>query len=219
MRTILRTCRPVTLAAATLLALAPAWLGAQTIYRIVGPDGSVSFTDRAPTGSGQATQLGPGGRAASGGNGAGELSFELRQLMSRYPVTLYTGDNCEPCAAGRSMLNSRGVPYTERTVKTNEDINELQRLTGNITVPVLSIGGQQLKGYSSGEWQQYLNAAGYPNNSRLPAGYRNPPASPLVPIPEAPASGSAQTEPSREAPPPAPPPPPPPPGNPAGIVF
>jgi glutaredoxin len=199
--------------AGALLVLLASAACAQPIYRIVGPDGKVTFTDRPPVGDEKATALGPGGRSVADGVGSGELSFELRQLMSRYPVTLYTGDDCEPCSAGRSLLNARGVPYTEHTVRTPSDVDVLQRLSGAATVPVLTIGGQRIKGYSNAEWNQYLDAAGYPSASRLPPGYRNPPASPLAPIPEAPA---ASTPPPQEV---APPPPPPPPPNPAGIIF
>jgi len=198
--------------AAALLALLPSLAGAQAIYRIVGPDGKVTFSDRPPVGDEKATPLGPSGRATADGTGSAELSFELRQLMSRYPVTLYSSGGCEPCNAGRSLLNMRGIPYTERTVNTPLDMEALQKLSGNTAVPVLTIGGQRLQGFSSSEWNQYLDAAGYPAASRLPSGYRNPPASPLAPIPAAPANA---------LPPPdaAPPPLPPPPSNPSGIIF
>jgi glutaredoxin len=201
-------------AAVAALALFASLAHAQPIYRIVGPDGKVSFSDRPPVGKEKVTPLGPGGRAPDSGSGGSELSFELRQLMSRYPVTLYTGDDCEPCSSGRSLLSGRGIPYTERTVKTSSDLEVLQRLGGGATVPMLTIGGQRLKGFSSAEWNQYLDAAGYPASSRLPAGYRNPPALPLAPpIPEAPPA--AQRPPAE----PEPTPPPPPPPNPSGIIF
>ena len=187
--------------AAALLALLPSWAGAQAIYRIVGPDGKVTFADRPPAGNEKATVLGSGGRATADGTGSAELSFELRQLMSRYPVTLYSSDGCEPCNAGRSLLNMRGVPYTERTVNTPLDTDALQKLSGNTAVPVLTIGGQRLQGFSSSEWNQYLDAAGYPAASRLPSGYRNPPASPLAPIAAAPAK--AMPPPDAAPPPPA----------------
>lgn len=202
-----------------LAALLPALASAQAIYRIVGPDGRVSFSDKPPVSADEkATALSSGGRSAAGGSG--ELPFELRQLISRYPVTLYTGDNCEPCNAGRSLLNNRGIPFSERTVKTPMDVQALQQLSGGATVPVLTIGGQRIKGFLNADWNQYLDAAGYSNSSRLPTSYRNPPASPLAPMSETP-SASAQ---------PAPPPPPvqeaappepaaPSPNNPTGIVF
>lgn len=210
---IVANLRWVAITAGAVLVLAPSLASSQPIYRIVGPDGKVSFSDRPPVGNGKTTTLGPGGRAPADDEGAASLSFELRQLTSRYPVTLYTGDGCEPCSAGRSMLAARGVPYSERTVTTPQDAEALRKLTGEQSLPVLTIGGQQLRGFSAGEWEQYLNAAGYPKTSRLPSGYRNPPASPLAPA--APTAGT-QPAPAQDA---APPPPPPAPSNPAGIVF
>lgn len=204
--------------AALVLAVAPAWLAAQGIYRIVGPDGKVSFSDKPPATQDKVTPLSPGGRAPSAdGGGSGDLPFELRQVIARYPVTLYTGDNCEPCNAGRSLLNSRGVPFTERTIKTAKDIEALQRMGIQPSVPALTIGGQQVKGFLDSEWNDYLNAAGYPQTSRLPSGYRNPPAQALVPATEAEAPRAAA--PAAPTTPDVASPPPPSPSNPTGIIF
>ena len=46
---------------ATLVALATA-AQAQQVYRIVGPDGKVTFSDRAPSGGAEAAQAGSGQR-------------------------------------------------------------------------------------------------------------------------------------------------------------
>jgi glutaredoxin len=218
MKNAYRPQRTALLAVAATLALLPALAPAQAIYRIVGPDGRVTFSDKPPATSEKATTLGPGGRSAQPA-GAGELPFELREAMNRYPVTLYTGDNCEPCSAARNLLTRRGVPYTERTITTAQDIDALKRMGMEATVPSATIGGQRLKGYSEGEWEDYLSAAGYPATSRLPSTYRNAPASPLAPVSEA---GSAPTRPATATPAPAPaalPPPGPTPSNPTGIVF
>lgn len=151
---------------------------AQTIYRVVGPDGRVTFSDKPPAASANATTMGTGGRSIGGS--AAALPFELRQVTSKYPVTLYTSSNCAPCGAGRALLSGRGIPFAEKTVTTPEDIDALQRISGENSLPFLTIGGQQIKGYSDAEWTQFLNAAGYPQTSALPASYRNPAATPLV---------------------------------------
>jgi len=204
-------------AAAALLAALPLLAPAQGIYRIVGPDGRVTFSDKPPASSEKATNLGPGGRSAQNA-ATSELPFELREAMNRYPVTLYTGDSCEPCGVARSLLNARGVPYTERTITTAQDIEALKRMGMEATVPTATIGGQRLKGFSEGEWSDYLDAAGYPKTSRLPSGYRNPTASPLVPLAEA-APAPATRPAAAPAAVPSAPPPGPTPDNPTGIVF
>lgn len=209
-----RTSSAILLIAA--LAALP-WTGAQAqqMYRIVGPDGKVTFTDRAPD-----TQTAPAavGNTAAASAGAG-LPFELREIAGRYPVTLYTGNDCTPCVSARNLLVNRGVPFTERTVNTNEDIAALQRISGANSLPFGSIGGQQLSGFSDAEWTQYLDAAGYPKQSQLPATYRRAPATPLVAVVErTPAPANRAPAPSAR-PAPAPAAPGPTPSNPAGITF
>jgi glutaredoxin len=116
------------------------------------------------------------------------LPLELRQLAARFPVTLYTAADCAPCDAGRQLLQRRGVPYSERTVASDDDAAALERLVGGRSVPALTIGAQALRGLSQAEWTSYLDAAGYPRESRLPRGWTAPPPMPLVqrtPLPQA----------------------------------
>ena len=204
------------LLASLLMTLACAGAQAQGVYRIVGPDGKVTFSDRPP-----ADAQAPAGRAGSTSAPSavgGALPYELKQIATRFPVTIYTGSDCAPCASLRTLLSSRGVPFTERTVATNEDIEALDRLSGTASLPFGTIGGQQLKGYSDVEWTQYLDAAGYPKQSQLPSNYRQAPATPLVaakPVAPAAPSKPAQARPA----PPAPATDGPTKSNPAGIRF
>lgn len=213
-----------TLAATGLLAALPAT--AQGVYRIVGPDGRVTFSDQPPPAANARPQAGSGGSSSGSGSATGgvQLPFELRQTASRYPVVLYTGENCAPCNSGRNLLGSRGIPYTEKTITTSEDAEALRRLSGDASLPFLTIGGQKLRGYLETEWTQYLNAAGYPKQSALPPGYRQPAPAPLVAIKPVPGTPSATGgAPAANAPgtaaPPAEIPVQPPADNPAGIRF
>jgi glutaredoxin len=134
--------------------------------------------------------------------------------MGRFPVTLYTSDDCSPCEAGRRVLQGRGVPFTERRVLNEDDAEALTRLSGGRSVPTLTIGSQALRGFSEGDWQSYLDAAGYPRESRLPRSYRPPAATPLVQRQaEAPPAAPAAAAPAPVAPPPATAP------SPSGIRF
>ena len=155
-------------------------LQAQTIYRIVGPDGRLTFSDKAPQDLAKASATTSGGRAVPASEPG--LPYELRQVVARYPVTLYAGASCGPCNAGRQLLQRRGVPFTEYAVSSNEDIEALQRISGDNSLPFLAIGGQKIKGFSESEWVQFLSAANYPATSMLPPTYRNSPAKPLVAV-------------------------------------
>ncbi len=197
---------------------------AQSVYRIVGPDGKVTFSDKPPVTAATVNVTGPGGKPVPVRAEETVLPFELRQSMARYPVTLYTGTACVPCTAGRLLLQGRGVPYTELSVTSNADIDALQRISGETSLPFLTIGGQKIKGYSQTEWTQVLNAASYPTSSRLPSGFNFAPAKPLVTtqqaettaLPGVPATAPPAASPSAAAPLPAP-------GanstNPTGIKF
>ena len=210
--------------ATLLMTLACAAVQAQNVYRIVGPDGKVTFSDRPPAdGTAQPARV----TGADSGSGDAVLPVSLRQVAGRFPVTLYTGNDCAPCASARTFLTSRGIPFTERTVTSNEDIAAFQRLSGSSSLPFGTIGGQQLIGFSESEWTQYLDAAGYPKQSQLPRNYRSPAPTPLVavkpaeaaPATAAPASAAARSSTARPPRPPAPVNQGPTPSNPAGIQF
>ena len=213
-----------TLAALGAAALAPT-ATAQGVFRIVGPDGRVSFSDKPPATTPAKAPATAGAIQPAPTGSAGALPFELRQVSAKYPVSLYTSADCAPCGAGKAFLTSRGVPFAEKTITSREDFDALQRLAGDTSLPLLTIGGQQIKGYSDGEWQQFLDAAGYPKAPLLPASYRNVAAAPLVIVQRAvvPAGDGQGAEPAAagQRPPIAPRPAAPGPtgDNPAGIKF
>jgi glutaredoxin len=215
-----------------LLALAcvAAWglsAHAQPVYRVVGPDGKVTFSDKPPADAKPAATAGGGSRPT---DNKPALPYELQQLAGKYPVTLYSANGCGPCDSGRALLTKRGIPFTEKTVNTNEDLTAFGRISKENALPLLMIGGQAVKGFSDSEWSSYLDAAGYPKQSALPASYKPAAAEPLSPLKtaaQAPApsdAGPAGTTASETRPsiPPRPRPAAPPatnPNNPAGIRF
>lgn len=179
-----RSATGLALGLCLLVAAAPA--AAQ--YKVVGPDGKVSYTDRPPAGT-KAQPVSSG--SAGGGVPTSNLPYELKQVVSRFPVTIYTSSDCNPCDNGRALLKQRGVPFSERTVTTSDDLAALKKAEGVDNLPVLRIGGQQLRGFSSEEWNSYLTTAGYPAQSKLPANYSAPAPTPLAPKPTATASDRA----------------------------
>ena len=99
------------------------------VFRIVGPDGRVTFSDKPPS-DGKATAA-PTVTMSGGGSSVASLPVEVRTAATRFPVTLYTGPDCQPCLLARSFLTNRGVPYTEKTISTADDAQALQRLSGD----------------------------------------------------------------------------------------
>jgi glutaredoxin len=204
-----RTVRGAALWLASLLLAAGA---AQAQYKVEGPDGSVTYTDRPPTtANAKVTPIGRNAIAAAAAaaaattNAESLLPLELRTAMQRHPVTLYTSESCSPCDAARRLLQQRGVPFVERRVSSEEDVGALERLTGARTVPALSIGAQPLRGFNDVDWTNYLDAAGYPKQSRLPRAWQAQPPRPLVERASAAAPApAAAPEPAAQAAPAAP---------------
>ena len=213
-------CFRSTAARAAAIAAAASWLvgAAHAQFKVVGPDGSVTYTDRPPATAtpGRVTEMGRRVSPEPATPAGPALPADLARLAQRFPVTLYTSANCAPCDAGRTLLQARGVPYTERTVATNEDIAAFERIAGGRTLPALTIGAQALTGFSDIDWAAYLDAAGYPRTSRLPAGWAAAPATPLVarasgpppaapptPVPAPQAAAAPEAPATPAAPPPA----------------
>lgn len=202
------TRRRAALCAVLWFVASPAW----ALYKVVGPDGRVTYTDRAPT-----TQPSRALKANGGSTATDALPYELQKLISRYPVVLYTGNNCTPCDTGRQLLKARGVPFTEKTVSTSEDIRQFRSQESTDQLPTVRIGQKQLSGLQHAEWTTYLDAAGYPARSALPPGYQYPAPTPLVPPEPKPSNASGTPDAATGA---SAVPSPNPPGNaPAGIRF
>jgi len=148
------------------------------LYKWVGPDGRITYSDTPPPAAAK-VETKPIGSAAPASGAA--LPYELAQAVRNHPVTLYSTANCIPCDDGRKLLNDRGVPFTEKTVSTNEDIAALRAAGGDGNLPLLTVGRTPQHGFEPGAWNTALTAAGYPASSQLPKSYRNPPAAPAAP--------------------------------------
>ncbi len=108
------------------------------------------------------------------------LPYQVRRAASNFPVMLFTAKNCPPCVTARNFLNKRGVPFAERTVETSDDAMEFQRLTNAEGVPVVTLGTQPLVAFNPDDWNNALDATGYPQTSMLPPSFKQEPARPLT---------------------------------------
>lgn len=148
------------------------------LYKWVAPDGTVSYSDTPPPASVSKVE-----RKSYGGGGSSltDLPYELAAAAKGNPVTLYTMANCAACDAGRKLLNERGIPFSEKTVTNNDDIERLRQLSGNTQLPVLAVGLNKQTGFESDRWGNALTAAGYPTSNKLPKSYSNPAPEPAAP--------------------------------------
>jgi glutaredoxin len=183
------------LAALLLLPL----LAQAQLYRWVDETGKVHYSDRVPESGAKNIEK----KALAAAPGSSPLPYALQQAVENFPVELYTSDACkDTCAQARALLDKRGVPYKEYTVVDQADIDNLKKLSGGSSVPVLTVGKEVYKGFEPGIFKTALDTAGYPATSLLPPGTQartpapkpaNKPAAGTGGTPAAPASSAEGT--------------------------
>lgn len=80
------------------------------------------------------------------------------------PVKLYTSAQCGGlCDEARNVLASRRVSFQEVEVSFDapETLEELKRVSGGETVPVLVVGGRLQRGFDSATYHNLLEASGF----------------------------------------------------------
>ncbi len=135
--------------------------GAQ-LYRWTDESGKVHYTDTPPPANAKNVQkkasARPGAEAA-----AAQQPYALQQAVKNFPVTIYTSKNCgDPCMKGLEYLKKRGVPFTEKVVAKQDEIDELTKLAGAPRVPVMVVGVTVQQEYGEQNWSDALDSAGYP---------------------------------------------------------
>lgn len=137
--------------------------GAQTTYKWVDPvTKRTVFSDQPPPPgtrnvSTQETKQAP----------ADSLPYATKIAVEKYPVTLFTTVNCtEACASARGFLRTRGIPFSERVIKTPSELAELSKEQGaEPRFPALKVGTQpSIVGFEAGGWGNLLDLAGYPKS-------------------------------------------------------
>ena len=154
--------RPIILATVVLTA---SLAGAQTTtYRWIDKaTGQTVYSDQPPPPGATQVVTKAGPERADGQ----QLPYATRQAAEKFPVTLYTAASCtDPCKLARDLLNGRGVPFSEKMLKTDEDTAELAKKLGSeASVPSLFVGQQSFKGIESAAWNNLLDLAGYPKSA------------------------------------------------------
>ncbi len=147
---------------ASLLVTA-ATAAAQTTYRWQDPaTGRTVLSDRPPPANVKASSQ----TKTAEGDEETSLPYSIRQASERFPVVLYTNRSCTSCKLARTLLEGRGVPFTEKEIATEQDVTEANKLFGSeLLVPSVTVGRQSVKGFNPNAWNDLLDAAGYPTRA------------------------------------------------------
>nr|MBL8409818.1 glutaredoxin family protein [Dechloromonas sp.] len=142
------------------LAMASVCVQAQT-YRWIDSAGRTVISDTPPPGQAKAVT-----RTGDGTTSDDNLPFSIKKAMESFPVTLFTSSDCvDDCRKARDLLNSRGVPFNEKIVQKQDDVEELKQLVGDAFVPTLRVGKQGQRGFEAGAYNNLLDLAGYPKTA------------------------------------------------------
>lgn len=130
------------------------------LYRWVDKSGKVHYGEAPATEAAQVERKKFYAPATQGGE---DLPYETRRAQQSFPVMLYTAGNCtDPCQQARDFLNKRGIPFTEKTLLTQKEVDDFKQQSGSEQAPTLAVGKTYLKGFEAGQWNSELDIAGYP---------------------------------------------------------
>ena len=142
-----------------LLFAACAHASAQGIYRWTDEQGRTVFSDRPPPTAEDSERV-----RVYAGRPDPTPSFRVRVAAERFPVVLYTSNDCAaPCDMARELLRGREVPFDERTISTEDELLAFrERFDGSDVVPSATVGPRKLIGFERDSWSRLLDNAGYP---------------------------------------------------------
>jgi hypothetical protein len=168
----------VILLLAGLMVMSPV-IHASELYRWIDKAGKVNYGDLPPPGATGVERLRFSGNPAQDQ----DLPFETRRAMENFPVTLYVADGCgDSCDQAHALLGNRGIPYSEKLLRSKQDIDAFKQLSGIYNVvPVLGVGKEFLKGYSEILWNSELDIAGYPKTANIRQRTAPPKPEPFTP--------------------------------------
>jgi glutaredoxin len=162
--------RRAVLGAALLASLFVPFAGeapAATLYKSVGPDGRVTYSDQPP----------PEGTVQKTLSFAELPSSPLPEAVLRYreglekgvqkrlteaararaaTLQLFTAPWCGYCRQARAHLAEKGVAFQELDVETAEGQRAYAALGGGSGVPVLAWKGERLQGYSRASYEAFF---------------------------------------------------------------
>ena len=141
---------------------------AQNTYRWVDKNtGQTVYSDHPPPAGAKNVSILSGAPAGA----EPQMSYATRVSAEKFPVVLYSASNCgELCVSARDLLNQRGIPFSEKILASQEEMDEAGRLFGGkMAAPSIMVGQQKLVGFEKGAWNNMLDLAGYPKSGGKPA--------------------------------------------------
>lgn len=137
-----------------------------TMYRWIDAQGKVHYTDQPPPAEVRdVTEK----KLSAPAQASSQTPYTTQAAVRNFPVTLYSTQCGVTCQQARDHLKERNIPFAEKDAADPQVAEALQKLTGDLGVPVLVVGkSAPLKGYSRETWDTALDVAGYPKKAANP---------------------------------------------------
>jgi glutaredoxin len=163
-------------AAVCLIALTTTMASAETIYKIVGADGKITYSSAAPPTGHKSTALRMD-VAAPEASGASNASIERKQeaqakqqkpsdtrvaeLEKSKAVfgrpTFFFGKSCRDCDAARSFMDERGIVYRDIDVDTVDGRRARNEVGGGREIPLLLFNGERISGFDVPKYESLFS--------------------------------------------------------------
>lgn len=140
----------------------------QQLYKSVGPDGRVVYSDRQPT-QGRLEKTIKYEEQPSSNLATQSVSYveQLRRLRASAPkvavapdaIVLYSAAWCRYCDQAKAFLARRNIPYRKVDIDTPEGLAAFAGAGGGKGVPLLVRGATRLQGFSLASYESVFRTA------------------------------------------------------------
>ena len=156
------TCFSLAVAVATLAQ-------AETLYKVVGPDGKITYTDQLPADRKSTTAL-QFADAPTTPLPASVLKYQAglqKSLANRLALsksigggtpTLFSASWCGYCKQAKAFMNARGIRFHEVDIDTPEGGRAYFEAGGARGVPLLIADGKRQSGFSAESYDGFFSA-------------------------------------------------------------
>lgn len=151
--------------ALAMLAASPA-ADAETLYKTIGPDGRVEYTDRPPADARQAKALNFADLPATPLPDSvlryrEQLQKSLQNRLSNAAKPgggpqLFTAAWCGYCRKAKAHLAARGIAYREHDIDTPDGQLAFAQAGSASGIPLLLVGEQRVQGFSAAAYDAAL---------------------------------------------------------------
>lgn len=150
----------VVLALTSTLAIGTGSAVAGKVYHWKDGQGHSHYSDKPPPETAQSVEE----KHVFSGTPDATQPYSIRKVAQDFPVVFYSAHECaELCVDARALLSGRGIPFEEKPLVTNDDIEAFKEVFGEpVEVPAMTVGKRPLRGFDTGGWNTLLDSVGYP---------------------------------------------------------